>query len=98
MKRRIFLQNAGVLGGVPLIPSFITQSAAAQSEPAVNTRKLWLNFLEKLTEPVLTALAADQLKEKMPVETRDPAEAKSRAKYTYLEAFGRLLCGIAPWL
>jgi hypothetical protein len=98
MKRRTFLQNAGVLGATPLIPSFIPQSVAAQSEPAADTRKLWLDFLIKLSDPVLTALAADQLKARMPVETRDPAQVKDRAKYTYLEAFGRLLSGIAPWL
>ncbi len=92
------MQNAGVLGAAPLIPSFIPQSVSAQSEPTVNPRKLWLDYLKKLTEPVLTALAADQLKERMPVETRDPKQGKDRVKYTHLEAFGRLLCGIAPWL
>jgi len=98
MKRRTFLQNAGILGAVPLVPSFIPENTSTQSKLPVNTRKLWLNFLEKLAAPVLTALAADQLKEKMPVEARDPAQSKTRAKYTHLEAFGRLLCGIAPWL
>ena len=31
----------------------------------------------------------------MPVEAKKPAD---RAHYTHLEAFGRLLAGIAPWL
>jgi hypothetical protein len=32
----------------------------------------------------------------MPVEAK--ASVKDRANYTYLEAFGRLLCGLSPWL
>lgn len=98
MKRRKFLQNAGMLGVVPLMPTIAPQKPSPEAGLSINARQLWLNYLEKLASPVLTALAADQLKEKMPVETRDPAQARDRAKYTHLEAFGRLLCGIAPWL
>jgi len=95
MKRRKFIQNAGFLGLTPLIPSL---NSAELVQPPINTRKIWLNYLEKLADPVLTALASDQLKAKMPVETRNPEQVKDRAKYTHLEAFGRLLSGIAPWL
>lgn len=98
MKRRKFLQNAGMLSVTPLVPSIAPQKQLAVGGLTIDTRQVWLNYLEKLASPVLNALAADQLKEKMPVETRDPGQAKDRAKYTYLEAFGRLLCGIAPWL
>lgn len=52
----------------------------------------------KLTGPVLTSLASDQLKEKMPVEAHSADMVLKRAKYTHLEAFGRVLMGIAPWL
>ena len=98
MKRRNFLQNAGMLGAAQFVSSLDPQNSSILPAPAISTRKIWLNYLEKLATPVLTVLAADQLKEKMPVETRDPAQVKDRAKYTHLEAFGRLLCGIAPWL
>ncbi|WP_295791394.1 DUF2264 domain-containing protein [Mucilaginibacter sp.] len=98
MKRRSFLQNTGVLGIVPLISApFTTKSLEAASSPT-NTRNFWLNYLQKLAEPVLTALAVDQLKQKMPVEAKEPSLINDRAKYTHLEAFGRLLCGITPWL
>ena len=51
----------------------------------------------KVAEPVLTNLAAGTLKRNMPVEcvTGNVAE---RRKVTHLEAIGRLLGGIAPWL
>jgi len=98
MKRRKFLQNAGILGVAPLISTISPAHTIALHHPAISTRKLWLNYLEKLAHPVLTALAADQLKEKMPVETQKSEQVKDRAKYTHLEAFARLLAGIAPWL
>ncbi|MCR8556437.1 DUF2264 domain-containing protein [Mucilaginibacter sp. BJC16-A38] len=98
MKRRRFLQNAGILGIAPLVSSSIPVDAESFPSSATNTRKLWVNYLEKLADPVLTALAADQLKEKMPVEARESSLVNDRAKYTHLEAFGRLLAGIAPFL
>jgi len=99
MKRRKFLQNAGILGAVPLIASSLRANAMdAAYHPVISTRKLWLNYLEQLAHPVLSALSQDELKEKMPVETQNPDQAKTRIKYTHLEAFARLLAGIAPWL
>lgn len=88
-----------MLGISPLVlPSIPSEASPALNTPTVNTRKRWLNFLEKLAHPVLTALSNDQLKEKMPVETATLSQAKERAKYSHLEAFARLLSGIAPWL
>jgi hypothetical protein len=86
--RRGFIQSVGGLA-----------AAAAQASPqAVETdREYWVATLRKLADPVLRNLAAGTLKQKMPVEcvTGNPAE---RRKYTHLEALGRLLAGIAPWL
>ena len=98
MKRRKFLLNAGILGVAPLLTSPLSVNSEPISLPATNTRKLWLSYLEKLAEPILTALAVHQLKEKMPVEVKEPSLVSDRAKYTHLEAFGRVLSGIAPWL
>jgi hypothetical protein len=46
----------------------------------------------------LSSLAENKLKVSMPVEVRSPELLASRSKFTYLEGFGRLMCGIAPWL
>ena len=72
-------------------------AAAAAPQPAGSDREYWLRTLEKLAQPVLRNLAAGTLKRNMPVEcvTGDFAD---RRKYTHLEAIGRLLAGIAPWL
>src|SRR5438270_3062794 len=62
-------------------------------------RKLWLTYLDKLARPVVSNLAADKLKERMPVVLSKRVDNKEgRTKSSYLEAFGRTLCGIAPWL
>ncbi|WP_138755760.1 DUF2264 domain-containing protein [Paenibacillus sinopodophylli] len=74
-------------------------------------RQYWLEQMHLICNPVLSALAERQLKERMPIEfagvegdteeerAAAAAELKAdRAKYTHLEALGRLLSGIAPWL
>ncbi len=67
--------------------------------PALTTREIWLAHLDQLSRPVLQSLANDSLKIKMPVELSVHIDNKaSRSQVAYLEAFGRLLCGIAPWL
>ena len=57
-------------------------------------RRYLVKSLVKIADPVLTALSEQKLVALMPVES----VAKGREQYTYLEAFGRLLAGMAPWL
>jgi len=59
------------------------------------TRRAWLVQLERLARPPLTALAAGRLRADMPVEQKPGAD---RTACSHLEAVGRLLCGLAPWL
>jgi hypothetical protein len=91
MKRRRFLQAASGAGAL----------AAAQASPQPGTmesdRAYWVRTLSRVAEPVLTNLAAGTLKRNMPVECVT-GNVADRRKYTYLEAMGRLLAGIAPWL
>ena len=60
-------------------------------------REYSVRLAEKLAEPVLTNLAHGTLRRNMPVECAR-GNAADRRKYTHLEALGRLLAGIAPWL
>lgn len=57
-------------------------------------RKYWLKVLEKISRPVLTSLSQSKLKVEMPIE----GKRDDREHFTHLEALGRLLAGIAPWL
>jgi hypothetical protein len=60
-------------------------------------RKFLVATMLKIADPVLNALSQNQLKAKMPVEALAGQEA-GRRQVTYLEAFGRLIGGMAPWL
>jgi hypothetical protein len=89
MKRKYFL-----LG---LILLFFNPLVQAQDNSA--DRKLWLNQLDKIARPVIFNLAQDELKAKMPVVLSNRIDNKEvRTQVSYLEAFGRTLSGIAPWL
>ena len=76
----------------------ITTVVFAQKK-TVTDRQLWLNYLDKLARPVLSNLAEGRLKEKMPVElSKNVDNAANRTAVSYLEAFGRTMSGIGPWL
>ncbi len=64
--------------------------------PGVTDRAYWCSIASRLATPVLDALARRRLKAEMPVEAQ-PA-SNDRPQFTHLEALGRLLCGVAPWL
>ena len=59
-------------------------------------RRYWIDLLLKAATPVFSALARDELRRAMPVETTGAPE--NRALFTHLEAVGRSLAGIGPWL
>jgi hypothetical protein len=76
----------------------LVQAQKKQTTP-VDDRKVWLTYLDRLARPILSNLANDQLKEKMPVVLSVRIDnAEQRKKTAYLEAFGRILSGIGPWL
>ena len=56
-------------------------------------REYWLRQLRRLADPVLDALCRRELRQSMPLES-----SVDRSDCSHMEAFGRLLCGLAPWL
>ncbi|RYD61255.1 MAG: DUF2264 domain-containing protein [Verrucomicrobiaceae bacterium] len=72
-------------------------AATAESRQASGSREVWTNILTRVIEPVLTSLAANQLKARMPVEC-PKGKLESRREVTHLEALGRTLAGAGPWL
>jgi hypothetical protein len=93
MNRREFLSSAGSSGAAALAT---LGGLASSFQPSTGDRAYWVSVLRRLSDPVLNNLAAGTLKARMPVE--QAAGATRRAAVTHLEAFGRLLAGIAPWL
>ena len=92
--RRRFLRGSVALGAVS---SFDTLPAMQSSAPQADDRQYWLEVLTRVANPVLRAASQKRLKAEMPVEAPH-GNVADRRQFTHLEALGRLLCGIAPWL
>jgi hypothetical protein len=72
---------------------------AQQKAEVMNDREYTLSYLDKVARPVIQNLANDELKAKMQVLLAEtPDNRTTRLKVVYLEAFGRTLSGIGPWL
>jgi len=67
-----------------------------ESKKIPTVRSEWVEHLRRIAEPVLEAAAVAELRKRMPVEKH--SQAAVREKVTHLEAVGRCLSGIAPWL
>jgi hypothetical protein len=95
--RRKFLESAGAtaagltVGGAGIAKRTETETGTETG----HEREYWVTVARRLSEPVLTNLAAGTLRARMPVEE---VEGAGRRSVSHLEAFGRLLAGIAPWL
>lgn len=72
-----------------------TSGFSKKKKEVPKDRAWWCEMAYKISYPVLDALSKGELKKRMPVEAAYPEQ---RSNYAHLEAFGRLLCGIAPWL
>ncbi len=95
--RREFFKSAAAAGVLTAV-GWPLPAASQSVHPAVEPegdRLYWVGIADRLARPVLGNLARRQLKKNMPVEQWPGA---GRESYTHLEAFGRLLCGLAPWL
>jgi hypothetical protein len=65
----------------------------------IEDRKFWVSLLQKIATPVLNNLSEGKLKVNMPLEVSSAWDNLGRDKSAgYLEAFARLLAGMAPWL
>ena len=112
LSRREALQAAGATMMAPVLVG--TQTGAQTAQPTgarafqptgshtretiadgEANRRVWHGYAQKLAEPVLRNLAASTLRTRMPVEQ---AANTDRRNVTHLEAFGRLLAGLAPWI
>ena len=62
-------------------------------------REYWVKTMIKMVDPIYTNLSRNTLRKNMPVETRDGLNTgNDRKDVTHLEALGRSVAGIAPWL
>ena len=109
MERRNFIQAvmAGSAAGATAGSAFGAQSAIAATPAAGaaslagadgKTARVQLAALaQKMTEPVLANMAAGTLKKNFALEVSPTWDGRDKG-VAYLECFGRLIAGVAPWL
>ena len=95
--RRTFLKNVAAVGALASMESTSLSASPAPEPQGADDRQYWIQVVSRVSEPVLRALSEQKLKARMPIEAPHNTVA-DRSQFTYLEATGRLLCGIAPWL
>ncbi|NDV59140.1 DUF2264 domain-containing protein [Bacteroides sp. 519] len=71
--------------------------AAKKKEKPVSDREYWTNLLYQLAEPVLINMSEGKLAAEMQVEVSPTWDGRD-IRVTYMECFGRLMSGLAPWL
>lgn len=97
--RRGFLQRMFGAGAAPaLVPAAWCLPAASPSPASgADDRAFWRGTLARVARPVLESLANNRLRTAMPVEC-PTGRIEERRAVTHLEALGRTIAGVAPWL
>ena len=78
-----------------LVP--LNVSAKKKTEKVKSDRELWAGILYQMAAPVLSNMSEGKLKENMLVELSPTWDGRDK-RVTYMECFGRLMAGLAPWL
>ena len=72
-------------------------SAKKKTEKVKSDRELWAGILYQMAAPVLSNMSEGKLQENMLVELSPTWDGRDK-RVTYMECFGRLMAGLAPWL
>ena len=89
MKRIILIITVALLA----LPSAAKKKQAQQ----LSDREYWCEQAWKMAQPVLENMAKGELQKNMLTEFSPSFDNRNR-KVVYMETFGRLMAGIAPWL
>lgn len=103
MKRRTWLQHTGLLLSsmtLPIKNALPNNHPSNQSEylsKKINDRSYWVSILSAMATPILENLSKGTFQKNMPMVVSESYDSRN-PKVGYLEAFGRLLAGMGPWL
>ena len=82
-----------LLSLTPLVSAY-----AAKKKPQMQSdRQYWCSLAYRMAQPVLENMAKCELQKNMQTEFSPSFDNRNR-KVLYMECFGRLMAGIAPWL
>lgn len=102
MQRRNFLKWSSLLGIAGLVPATNTLANANdifddKKFGKKNDRAYWVALLDKIASPVLSNMSKGELRKNMLMEYSPTWDGRNK-EVGYMEAFGRLIAGIAPFL
>ena len=72
-------------------------SAKKKKDIEKSDREVWCEVLYQMAAPVLSNMSEGKLQENMLVELSPTWDGRNK-KVTYMECFGRLMAGLAPWI
>ena len=75
---------------------YVRHLEAVQSS-AKGDRAYWVGLLTQMAEPVLSNMAEGKLQQNMHLEVSPNWDGRDK-RVAYMECFGRLMAGVAPWL
>jgi hypothetical protein len=97
MERRSFLRAVAAGSAVGSLAGAAVPTLAATQQGSNTDRAYLAGLLQKMSEPVLSNMAAGTLQKRFPIEVSPTWDGRDK-RVSYLECFGRLIAGAAPWL
>ena len=82
---------------VALLTALMPVEAKKMKKAVQTDREYWCEQAWKMAQPVLENMAKGELQKNMKTEFSPSFDNRNR-KVVYMETFGRLMAGIAPWL
>lgn len=102
MFRRNFIKAMGMTAAAGMLPSYAHAANEGEEKifsthvPGSDRGYLW-KLLAAMASPVLESMSKGELQKKMQVEVSPTWDGRDK-RVAYLECFGRLMDGLAPWL
>jgi len=104
MKRRKFIKAVTVLGISGAMPTMSLIASDNNEKEQVTQlfsgsedRKCWTDLLYRIAEPIMRNMSKGELRKNMNMQYSSTWDGRNK-QVGYLEAFGRLIDGLAPWL
>ena len=86
----------GTLLIVMLLP-YTYANAAKPKKTTLTDREYWVSQAWKMASPILENMAKGELQKNMQTEYSPSFDSRNK-KVVFMETFGRLMAGVAPWL
>lgn len=90
---KLLFRTALLLALVLTLP----QNTEAKTKKVQTEREYWASLAWRMAQPVLENMAKGELQKNMQTEFSPSFDNRNR-KVLYMECFGRLMAGIAPWI